>query len=122
MSNVTDIVEIIADSLSPILSAATVLIITKANERKTYRNKFLYEQLAAKRIDHIEQYISYINGRILRKEDKDESTSARDEIYLYINSSLHHYVDEIDNYLTQSKFNEAALLLSALCKKLDLRG
>lgn len=122
MKNTVEVVQIIASSLSPVLSAVLVLIITKHHERKLFRDKYIYEQLAAKRIEHIERYVSYINGRILREEDKGSRTTERDEIYLYIDKSLHHYVDEIDHYLTQSKFREAASLLSVLCKKLDLTG
>ena len=107
-------IALVAAVLSPIFT-------TKNNnhyQTKNNRIKYFDEH----RAEVIENYIRYTGSVTKFSSLTDDFRSYgkySKEIYLYLHEDLWHYIDEIDTFIINHKYDDATYSLAEFCKELN---
>ena len=116
MFNAQDIITIVA-IIVPSLAAIIPAILNNRHQRKL-KLIDIYEKKA---IETIEKYIHHVNTfYFIGKSPDNDFTIVRDAIYLYVDPSLWHLVDEINAAVDSKQPQIVFDKLPVLCKQLQL--
>lgn len=107
---------------SALFSAAVAIIVplrTKQIDRKAQAEKIRHEMYTTKRIECIEKFTQHVSSTIFYKPDYYTKSEYCDIILIYIDKSLHWYVNDICRSLSERNYTCASELLTELCTKLQ---